>query len=82
MRIAVALGALLLTCRAAFASGGLDCGSAEERATMALHGGVTRGMGGPLYHADLRIGIGLLWMFSFARKLPAGAGRPTWKPWI
>jgi hypothetical protein len=49
MRIVVALGALLRTCRAAFGSGGLDCGSAEERASMALHGGVTRGMGGPLF---------------------------------
>jgi hypothetical protein len=49
MRIVVALGALLRTCRAAFASGGLDFGSAEERASMALHGGVTRGMGGPLF---------------------------------
>jgi hypothetical protein len=57
MRIAVALGALLLTCGAVFASGGLDCGSAEERATMALHGGVTRGMGGPLFQFEGRLYI-------------------------
>lgn len=49
MRMMPALIALLLSCTAASASGGLDCDADDARASFTLHGGVTRGMGGGMF---------------------------------
>jgi hypothetical protein len=49
MRIVSVLGALLLTCGAASASGGLNCDASDSKVSFSVQGGVTRGMGGPLF---------------------------------
>lgn len=48
-RIAAIAAALAANCGAAWASGGLDCTADDAKAAFTLHGGVTHGMGGPLF---------------------------------
>jgi hypothetical protein len=57
MRILSAAAGLLLACGSASASGGLDCGADDAKASISLHGGVTRGMGGPLFQFEGRLEI-------------------------
>jgi hypothetical protein len=49
MRAAIFVLLIPLTCQPAFASGGLHCSADADGVTIDAGGGVTRGMGGPLF---------------------------------
>jgi hypothetical protein len=49
MRSALLLMLVMLSCQPAFASGGLHCSAEAGGVTFEVGGGVTRGMGGPLF---------------------------------
>jgi hypothetical protein len=49
MRTTLTTMLLMLACQPAFASGGLHCSADADGVTIDVGGGVTRGMGGPLF---------------------------------
>ena len=49
MRFILAASALLISCSATLASGGISCTGDDEKAKFEVGGGVTHGMGGPLF---------------------------------
>ena len=49
MRLPMALGSILLGASQALASGGISCETASKPANITFQGGVTRGMGAPIY---------------------------------
>lgn len=52
MRILAGAVLLFAGCGTALASGGLDCMADDPKVAFMLHGGVTRGMGGPLFQFE------------------------------
>jgi hypothetical protein len=57
MRRLLALPALLCTLSPAAASGGLWCDVDDDKVTIAINSGVTRGMGGPLFNFEATVEI-------------------------
>lgn len=52
MRVLAGIVVLLISAGAACASGGLDCSAEDAKVAFTAHGGVTRGMGGPLFQFE------------------------------
>jgi hypothetical protein len=58
MRTSLLLLLMTLTCQPAFASGGVHCSADADGVAIDAGGGVTRGMGGPLFSFEGTVEIG------------------------
>ena len=57
MRPILAFFALLASTVLASASGGIDCAANDTDVEFSLHGGITRGMGSPIFALDARVAV-------------------------